>query len=222
MAPVENKMKNVIIPSAGKATRFGGTLKELLPINETDTPMLRAIQNAVLGMNADIITITTNIEKISEHARYIDKNVPYGVPINFRLLKHSNDMWGSILSGIDWNSAGGLVMPDTVTFVNPEDSTAPLAFGTFWTKQPERFSVLWNDSIVTKQPLPRPELDYRAWGTVEWGVEVAQYWQEHDYTHYDDAFRAAMTVFGYATYDLPYYYDLGTFKAYTDYIKENK
>lgn len=217
-------MKQVIIPAAGKATRFGGTLKELLPLNETDTSLLRAIQNAVLGMNADEIVLVTSIEKINEHIRYIDKNVPYGIPINYRIQKNTQDLWGAILTGIDWNNDGGLVMADTVTFVNPEDSTAPLAFGIFKTWQPERFSVIRDKTIVTKEVSYKELIDgANAWGTVEWTKEVAQHWRDTDeYAHYDDAFRDAMQIFGYATYDLPYYYDLGTFKSYTDYIKENK
>lgn len=217
-------MKQVIIPSAGRATRFGGTLKELLPINETETPMFRAIQNAVLGMNADEIVLITSTEKISEHVKYIDKNIPYGIPISYRIQNNAQDLWGAILTGIDWNSDGGLVMPDTVTFINPEYTTAPIAFGVFWTQEPNRFSILSNGTIYTKRPiLDDIRVHSKAWGTVEWGVEVAQYWQQTDeYAHYDDAFRDAMERFGYATYDLPYYYDLGSFKAYTDYIKENK
>lgn len=226
-------MRTVIIPAAGKATRFGGTLKELLPINATDTPMLRAIQNAVLGMDADELMIITNKDKVRDHMNYITEHGMYNLPISYRMQTFSKDLWGAIQSGLNWNNPtnGGLVLPDTITFV-PElnDLHAPITFGTFWTQEPERFSIIHNGTIITKQ---KPVYDigddkkledivgYKAWGVVMWNKEVAEYWiNGPEYDHYDDAFRDAINHFGYTTFDLPYYYDLGSFNKYIDYLKE--
>lgn len=224
-------MRTVIIPSAGKATRFGGTLKELLPINPTDTPMLRAIQNAVLGMNADELMIITNAAKVQDHMNYVMQHAMYNLPISYRMQTFGKDLWGAIQSGFNWNQPtdGGLVLPDTITFV-PElgEVTAPITFGTFWTQEPERFSVLIEGTIRTKEIAKEQDVlerlaGYKAWGTVLWNAEVANYWMNEapEYDHYDDAFRDAMQRFGYSTFELPYYYDVGTFSKYVEYLKGN-
>lgn len=220
-------MRTVIIPAAGKATRFGGTLKELLPLNSTDTSLRRAIDNAVIGMDADEVIVVTNAEKIGEHTRYIGTHLGFN-NIQYVPQVYDRDLLGAILTGISRYHDGGMVMADTVTMVDAHDVTAPLSFGTFWTREPERFSVLWNNSIATKQQfyddtVDRNELPpFKAWGVVMWSREVAEYWIEHsnNYEHYDDMFRDGMERYGYATFDLPYYYDLGSFTAYLHYLKE--
>lgn len=222
-------MRTIIIPSAGRATRFGGTLKELLPLNATDTSLKRAIDNAVIGMDADEIVLVTNKDKIWEHTNYVGTHIGFHLPIQFVPQVYNRDLLGAILTGITPYKDGGMVMADTVTMVDAHAITAPLSFGVFATWQPERFSVLWDNSIVTKQEFydceenQRYDLPaFKAWGVVLWSKEVAAYWVQHsdEYEHYDDMFRDAMYFFGYATFDLPYYYDIGTFEAYLAYLKE--
>jgi hypothetical protein len=219
-------MRTVIIPSAGKATRFGGLLKELLPLNATDTPLKRAIDNAVIGMDADEVVIITNKNKLWEHINYISCNIPFHLPIQYVPQVYDRDLLGAILTGISPYTDGGLVLPDTVTMVNAHNITAPLSFGTFLTLEPNRFSVLADKTIYTKQasmPVKNENpLGYKAWGAVMWSKEVAEYWIEHSdkYEHYDDMFRDAMNRWGYATFDLPYYYDLGSFESYLQYLKD--
>lgn len=215
-------MRTVIIPAAGKATRFGGTLKELLPINETDTPLLRAVQNAVIGMDADEIVLVTNPEKVSAHTGYLNKAAPYTVPISYR-MQQGNELWGAIMTGLNEHMDGGMVMADTVTFVDScKIPYAPIVFGTFKTLTPERFSVIYGNTILTKQSLLNTG-ESLAWGVVLWNIDVTRYWlssEAPEYEHYDDAFRDVMQRFGFATFELPYYYDLGTFKSYVDYLGE--
>lgn len=222
-------MRTVIIPAAGKATRFGGTMKELLPLNATDTPLKRAIDNAVIGMDADEVVIVTSKDKIWEHMNYVSRNVAFHLPIQYVPQVYDRDLLGAILTGISPYNDGGLVLPDTVTMVDAHGFTAPLSFGVFETFEPERFSVICGGTIHTKKKLEPNECinqafttTHRAWGVVMWSKEVAEYWIEHsdEYEHYDDMFRAAMKRYGYGTFDLPYYYDLGSFDTYVAYLKE--
>lgn len=212
-------MRTIIIPAGGKATRFGGTLKELLPINATDTPLLRALQNAVIGFDADEVLVISSLDKIKEHAYYVGRNMAHAAPFIRYSITTSDNLWEALDDVMPLHD-GGIVLADTVTFVEPQQITAPLVFGVFKTFQPERFSVIRNDTIITKQPMLNAGHSL-AWGVVLWSKEVVDYWRKHQYETYDDAFRDAMRVFGYATFDLPYYYDLGSFEAYVEFLKEN-
>lgn len=215
-------MRHIIIPAGGKAVRFGGTLKELLPLNATDTPLLRAIHNASLGLRANIITIITDIPKVTEHMRYISMRSAHLKNIRY-MLKTGDELWESVYDALEVCD-GGLVLADTVTMVpNIGEMTAPIMFGVFDTTQPERFSLIQDHTILTK-PKDMPEGTYKAWGVVLWNKDVANYWIYHmdEVDSYDEAFRRAMDTFGYDTFTLPYYYDLGSFNAYTEYIKEQK
>lgn len=215
-------MRTVIIPAAGRATRFGGTLKELLPLNATDTSLKRAIDNAVIGMDADEVVLVTNRDKIWEHTNYVSTHIGFHLPIHYVPQVYDRDLLGAILTGISPHNDGGLVMADTVTMVDAHNFTAPLSFGVFETKEPHRFSVMAEKTILTKQQFAGNTTAYKAWGVVMWSREVAEYWIEHsnDYEHYDDMFRDAMDRYGYGTFDLPYYYDLGSFESYLAYLKE--
>ncbi len=218
-------MRTVIIPSAGKATRFGGLAKELLPLNATDTPLKRAIDNAVIGMDADEIILVTSKERIWEHTNYIGSHIGFHLPIQFVPQVYDRDLLGALLTGMSMHNDGGLVLPDTVTMVDTHGIEGSLVFGTFWTQEPERFSVIYDGTIITKQRIEGNEVDnvagFKAWGVVMWSKEVAQYWinKSDEYEHYDDMFRDGMQHFGYRTFNLPYYYDLGSFDKYVEYLK---
>jgi hypothetical protein len=225
-------MRTIIVPAAGKATRFGGTLKELLPLNATDTSLKRAIDNAVIGMDADEVILVTSKEKLWEHTNYVSTHIGFHLPIQYVPQVYDRDLLGAILTGISPHNDGGLVMADTVTFVpDLEGATSNLSFGTFWTQEPERFSVIHDGTIITKQkPVSylgdgqklEDMVGYKAWGVVMWSKEVAEYWiaKSDRYEHYDDMFRDGMKEFGYTTFELPYYYDLGSFDKYFEYLKE--
>jgi hypothetical protein len=204
-------MRKVIVPAGGKATRFGGLLKELLPINSTMTPLKAAVCGAISGMRADDVIVISNPDKIIEHARHL-----LGFQITYK-LQQGNELWGAITTGLDTSSDGGLILADTFTKINPINHTAPLTFGVFKTMQPERFSVIRGKQLITKQPaLNAGQSD--AWGCVMWTSDVAKFWKSQEFAHYDAAFQAAMDKFGFDTFTLPYYYDFGTFDAYADFI----
>ena len=65
---------------------------------------------------------------------------------------------------------------------------------------------------------------WTAWGCVYWSAAVAAYWEREqslhgEYPDYDRAFESAMREFGYGTFELDDYHDLGTWAAYASYLK---
>lgn len=211
--------RRIIIPAAGKAERFGGVLKECLPINTAlQSSLIHTLYNADCVDTSVEIVITTLPEKAKEHMTLCAQ---FGFSdVYFRLLHHEHDLWGSIQSGIDYEKDGGVLLPDTITNWKDTIPQGDLIFGVFETTTPERFSVIANNVIYTKKKGSLFRKTYNAWGVVLWSREVAQYWKQLEIDHYDTAFNLAIQRFGYNTFHLDYYYDLGTFEAYTQYLKK--
>jgi len=86
------------------------------------------------------------------------------------------------------------------------------------TEEPWRFSIMQNDTILTK---PAMEGVARAWGCVSWSKEVVAFWRDKIYDHYDDAFRDAIKAFDHTEFPIRDYYDLGTWEAYRQFILEH-
>lgn len=221
-------MRKIIIPAAGKAVRFNGILKEFAPI-DTTTPLHRMIWLAKTKLQASYITLVTNAAKYEIHKEFIDTIAVVYPEIQFTLINQSNygnrDLLDAIITGLQtqpWNIAGGLLLPDTITDFDTIESTAPLTFGTFPTTEPERFSVLYQKSIYTKSTALQPGI-YNAWGVVLWDANVAQKMLTYHnrYTHYDDMFYHMMMMFGYTTFTLDYYYDIGSIKTYLNYLEDH-
>lgn len=208
-----------IIPCAGKAERFSGKLKELLPISEKLCPLINSIHLAQMYFQPDDIIIISNTEKIRDHAREINK-LPalYRKNIYFSLQSDDN-LWYSIVGEIRKTEKHILLLGDTIT-----DTIAYLpknidfSLGLFNTREPHRFSILEDGHINTK-PKDKPDGLYKAWGMVYWSRIISQFFLENVFEHYDEAFNSAILNFGLHTFDLAYYYDLGNFKAYKEYLK---
>lgn len=146
-------------------------------------------------------------------------------PVNFRIQRDERDLWGAIRTGLA-DDDGGLIMADTVWEVKHSKGIHPalfekdIVFGTFYTREPQRFSVLVGSKIHTKDT-NLPEGAYAAWGCVLWSKRTAAFWREHDtYLTYDTAFQHAVNTFTCATFQLTGYNDLGTLAAYGDYLRE--
>lgn len=213
-----------IIPCAGQATRFNGKLKELLPISEKLCPLTNSIHLAQMYFRPNDIIIISNPEKIRDHAREIDK-LPWNRKCDvYFSLQTDDNLWYSIANEIRLNEDHVLLLGDTITdtiaFL-PKD--IDFALGLFNTKEPHRFSIVEDNNsrpnILTK-PQNKPEGLYKAWGMVYWSKRVSEFFYEHAFDHYDEAFNAAILNYGLYTFDLAYYYDLGSFQAYKEYLKQ--
>jgi hypothetical protein len=210
----------IIIPAGGQATRFNGIIKELLPIDlKGTTALLHTIRLARKLKAADIHIISNHLKE-TIHTGYIQETVYIQIPgpIIVHTTEHYNkDLWSSIRPYLHNMQRGGLLLPDTITdFFVPELSNG-ITFGVFDTHEPERFSIIENNCILTK---PKNKLAgyYKAWGVVLWSKQATQHMLNNDFNTYDEAFQSVMDTFGYDTFPLHYYYDIGTMETYMQYI----
>lgn len=229
-------MKLGVVPAAGKATRFGGMRKELLPISGGEAVIDRAM--TALGRATDAILVVASHEKLPILAQYLDSR-QYGSPVLYAIQGGGNDIMGAILTALDFPAERYLfAMPDTLI----EDSafsiypSSDFSMGLFETDTPERFGVLDNRRIVNKKyeshfSEPGP---YRAWGILSWTQKCAVYWQDiaarlthnagitgGDELDYTTAINKAIERFGLSHWRMGSYrdmVDIGEYQAYWRYL----
>lgn len=197
-----------IIPAAGKATRFGGVLKELLPI-----PAGTPLQAAATRLRVEIVVVVSTPEKIGEHSRILPGAI-------YVMQTEGHDIWGAMLAGMRIEAERYyFTMPDTIMPVNAfekDPSGWNFTLGTFETNTPERFGCVENGMVVNKSLSISPPAT--AWGVLVWSRNVRDYWLSAYIETYTDAINQAMTKFGYGVFDLEYYYDLATLEDYKEYL----
>lgn len=205
-----------IIPAAGKAERFGGLVKELLPIDEGIT----LLDNCIDSMNyagADKIIIVTSPAKISLHKYYVEskhknlnieffvQNVPTGLGDLIELVTPQ------------FKELNLFAMPDTLfpldSFCNNLAKVNILSAGLFKTLTPNRFGIMVDDingPVFVDKPLDFPTGIYKAWGTLIFTgfVRPASTFTEFINTNID------------STFNLDYYVDFASWKDYSQYIYE--
>ena len=201
-----------ILPAAGKADRWGGYPKELLPISNDHTFLSRAV-DLLRASGCDHVLVITNPVKIHLHAYHLKnwKNVIFAI-------QQGEEMWGAMATAIDTPAEEYcFMMPDT--FVSACTFPVPLegefGLGVFRTEEPERFGVLRGGEIVNKQPSDEPGL---AWGVLAWSNLVAAHWRNHVYADYTHAINDAIKTFGYTLWELDYYFDIGSMKHYAEFL----
>lgn len=199
-----------IIPAGGSAFRFGGVLKELLPVANHVTAMSRLAEE--LCFCSRTVVLTTR-DKMPSHAHALRDfpNVVYEMS--------GKTMWESIVGTFDYGANRNyLGMPDTV-FSNGFDIgfLAPLVLGTFVTEMPERFGVISDNGIIDKRNLPG--LQHIAWGTIMWRREVTEFWKDGKYSELADALSSAMGHFGYNRVEMDSYHDFASMRDYSDWIR---
>ena len=197
-----------IIPAAGKATRFGGVLKELLPVPGGGTALGRAAES----LPVDQVVVVTNHAKILDHSRMVPGAI-------FVIQEDtSQDIWGAMLAGMRIDADEYyFVMPDTVF---PIDGVFQLRhdfmMGIFATDTPERFGCIVDGRVINKSREVRKPAT--AWGVLSWSSAVKYYWYTAFVETYTDAINKAMMKFGYDEYELDYYYDLASFGDYKEFL----
>ena len=131
-------------------------------------------------------------------------------------MSTNRGLWEAIRATFPFWEPSILVLPDTIFQIVDPIVPAPLSFGVFETNESHRYSILVGDSIVTKpEDVITPQL---AWGCVSWTPDTIDFWSDKKYAHYDDAFNAAMHVFGYKTFKIEDYQDLGDWESYRNFI----
>lgn len=208
-----------VVPAAGRANRFGGVLKELLPVSDGATLIKRTL-TAMYNGGCDTCLVVTNRDKIVTHASHLE-----GWNVYFAEQKGKRDLWSAIVESFPIHGIENLfAMPDTYlpddVFVNFLEGDFTL--GVFETTMPERFGVLTENGVVNKQPLP--EGTYQAWGVLGWSDKVVKFWVDHmkfieTYTH---AINMAMDEFGFSIKPMSFYYDLAGWVDYRGFVTRLK
>lgn len=212
--------KSAIILAGGKGTRFNGTVKELLPISDTESVIDCSI-NAAITWGADRIIIISNPDKIQYHTKHFSQDKYNGLNIVYK-VQYSGEMWnGLCLAMEDATEHNAMFMADTLfsyralEYVPTED----IVFGIFRTFAPARYSVFIDGKIVTKDK-DLPNREYTAWGCLTFTKAVVDYWRGKEYNHYDKAFNDAMEVFNYGSFSMGEYRDIGTLGSYVEYLSK--
>ena len=197
-----------IIPAAGKAQRFGGTLKELLPLPDGRS-FLRA---AVHRLPVDLVVIVTNKEKIQEHAREIGGDAVY-------MVQRGDDIMGAIMTALDVRADRYyFTMPDTVTDTD-NIPDAHFCMGYFMTDKPERFGCIVNGHVINKAA--EVITPAHAWGTLTFDALVADLWRERQPQDYTTAINMAIHEFGYVLHPLNYYNDNASIQDYLELMRSH-
>ena len=204
-----------IIAAAGRAKRFGGTLKELLPCENYDSFLSRNV--AVLNTYCDEIIVITNRDKIHDHARDLLGGVLFAIQIEKKL-----DIYGAMREGMLLDADEYIfVMGDTYWDAKALERIPVDMFsmGIFETDQAERFGMLRIDheqgiKIVNKQQGKKGH----AWGILAFHRAVRDYWLDRYLDDYTQAINFAIKHFDYQTFGLEYYYDIASFDDYVKFL----
>jgi hypothetical protein len=199
-----------LIPAAGKAERFGGVMKELLPISEGRALINRTYDALINGGCSDIL-IVTSLSKISAIAATL--------PGCTYRIQAGQTLWSAILESLDTEARRTcFAMPDTYF---PEDAferdfPAELTLGVFHTDKPERFGMVRDRYIVDKMAGDPGQ----AWGVAVWSELVSRLWLKHSaqINNFTDALNLAIHKYGYETFDLEYYFDAANMDGYKEII----
>jgi len=205
-----------IVPAGGKAKRFDGCLKEMLPCGKDQLMIDRTISAFNLG-GADKVLVLTTAEKIGIHAAHL------GAGYDYRIGRDT--LWHSIMEAFAFKADWYLfAMPDTYypmdVFDHSEMHRTDFNIGWFETMVPCRFGVLMDGEILEKPKLGTGI--YRAWGTLCWTNKVVDLWLNNldKINEHTDAFNLAIKEFGYQDYKMAYYHDMATWEDYSAFIAE--
>lgn len=211
-----------LLPAGGRAERFDGIYKDLLPIGEGQFLLSEAIRRGH-ALGAGRARVISSPEKQATHARFLARHAN-GFAVELSVRDEADDhLWAALRREIPLDEACLLVLPDTTWNCRERlPDGADLAFGVFETDEPHRFSLVHGDRILTKPA--GLEGRWPAWGCVYWSPAVAAFWKRREardgvYPEYDRAFEAAMREFGHATFRIEDYRDLGNWSSYASYLR---
>ena len=198
-----------IIPAAGKAERWRGMPKELMPVDDI-TFLDRVIMSMYAG-RADVIMLVTSYEKAALHIQHLMNE-----PICYTIQQGKQDAWSAICESLPMNAGMNMyAMPDTYFNIDIFSKMPEKDFniGYFDTVEPERFGVVTEHGIVDKQPF---EGTQKAWGVLKWSYRVVAYWKENinKIETHTQAFNMALDRFDWSMTKLDYYHDVANYEYY--------
>ena len=209
-----------LIPAAGEASRWNGTMKELLPIGEEGSLLSRTI--AVMERGAArptmIVTSPRKATSIFQHLAGRHEGIGYVLQSD-----KSRDVWGAIRESFAYNPAWTLyAMPDTYVPLDAfyRKMTSDFMLGVFRTDKAERFGVINALGTIDDKPERLAGTKQWAWGVLAWSRRVVDFWKAQDYQieSHTDAFNQAIQKFGCESFKLDYYYDISNWSDYEELI----
>ena len=205
-----------IVPAGGRAERFGGAFKELLPAGEA-TLLSRTLGVLRAGAANPIVVLTTP-DKAAAHMRSL------GGLHGVCLMQSHEVLFKSILQACEIPASWYLfAMPDTLL---PEETfyrklEGDFMLGLFKTAEPERFGV-WGGTGINDKDLRLKGTTQWAWGVAAWSRRVVDFWMSLGEVarNHTVAFNLAMTRFGCGTFELPFYYDMASWSDYQRLVSD--
>lgn len=210
-----------LIAAAGKATRFNGILKELLPV-EGGTSLLERHILQMYGI-ADQIVVVSSLSKMAAHAAVTEKYSK----VTLTLQRRSWDIYGAMYAGM-WIPHDRVYFAMADTFIPPDGfngglgEKCPFWMGMHWTNRPARFGVLYRGLISNKNPEFGTEPQRRAWGVLSWDRTITARWFKEGGQTYTDAINLALKEFPTNFYDLDYYHDMASWEDYWSLLDETR
>lgn len=203
-----------IIPAAGKATRFGGIVKELLPLPDGRSLLEHAVSRLSF---CDRVVVVTNHRKTEAHKRVLDDDIILQDQIGYEL-------WGAIQTVYQTFDADRYYMTMPDTWIDPsafdEVPNNSFALGYFFTMTPERFGVLKDGYVVDKdEEATRPA---QAWGALAWDRHVCEIWDERKPENYTQAINLALSNVDWGTWQIGRYYDCANMQRYMELLDHLK
>lgn len=203
-----------IIPAGGKSERFGGTVKDLLPLRG-EALIRRTVDT--LKTSCDHVVVVSNVERIQAHVRTLRSDVSY-------MVKGDNhpDMFDAMLMVCKAYPADRYFfsMPDTVIPRNAFKNVpqCDFAMGVFSTNTPERFGCIVDGRVINKHKYVT--IPAKAWGVLVWSAQVAQSWLDNAFETYTQAINWTIARYGFETFPLAYYYDCASEDDYFNVLHE--
>ena len=205
-----------IVPAAGKAVRFGGVIKELLPY-ENESLLRRTIRILKRG-GADQVVVLSNPDKVHMHVQdtYKIKNLCY-------VIQQGDILLEGLLSVTLDADRFLFAMPDTLLPEQCFNYTAgkdSFYLGLFDTQEGHKFGVWDAVRIDDKNPRYKDE-HWRAWGVVAWPGAAMGLWRRNNYKDHTQAFNHAIEIYGAETGVLSSYHDFANFKEYRRVLSDS-
>ena len=202
-----------IVPAAGKAERFGGLLKELLPWDTGESLLHRTVR--ILWTVSDAVIVISNPDKIAQHAQELE-----GFSDVYFVLQDGDTLLSGIRSVTLEADYYFFAMPDTVFPENIFPDSPDLNFmmvGLFDTIEGHRYGVWRDGRIDDKNPENRGQL-LKAWGVLGWPQSVMKILHETYLTNHTDALNLALEQVKHYTIQMDSYHDVADYEAYRDLV----
>lgn len=200
-----------IISAAGKAERFGGVSKELLPAKDGFSLISHAYKR--LQPVCDLVIVVTNKDKVRDHIKELED-------VYFVEQTNQLDILGAIQSGMKKIKAERyyFTMPDTFlrddVFIDMPLGDG-FSIGLFETLKPEKFGCLVDKVVYDKSSdVPSPA---QAWGVLSWNGMIQDLFFENP--DLPLVLNNAIKKYGFEYWDIGEYYDMATIHDYIEYLK---